>query len=180
MSTDKRLDTDERPEDLVDHPDDIQEHASAVLISKDVADVLDKTYPGWLWAVSIDPRGGVFNIRSLRLSGEWGYILKLDWIQHDPKVRRRLVLAAAAEVLERFGMRVGPYDYAMWAAGPRDLAGNPRPILTDKSKRVQRFARDQALTNAVREGKVVVRHEDSQRADGSTHRRILLVGKPNG
>lgn len=171
---------DDKPEEMVFHPDQIEEHASAVLIAKDVADMLEKEYPGWLWALSVDPKGGVFNIRSLRLSGEWGCVLKLQWIQDDPKVRRRLVLAGAAEILERFGMRVGPYRYDLWAAGPRDLAGHPKPDLSDKHRRIRKYARDQQFSNAVRNGEVSLRFEDSRRPDGSAHRRILIAGRANG
>lgn len=163
------------PHGIVYKPDHIEEHASAVLLSKDVADYLEREYPGWLWALSVDPRGGVASIRSLRLSGEWGFMLKLDWIQHDPVARRRIVLAAAGEVLERFGMPVGPFNREKWLAGPRDIAGNPKPDLSDKHARVRRRYRDEALTQAVKNGEVTLRWQDSQRADGSTHRRILIA-----
>ena len=115
------------PEGLVYHPDHIQEHASAVLLSKDIANYLEKHYPGgWAWAVSVDPRGGVVNIRSLTCSGDWGIVLKLEWVQRDPVATRRLTIAAGGEILERFGLRPGPYNYQAWQAAPRDITARPK------------------------------------------------------
>jgi hypothetical protein len=164
------------PEGLVYHPDDIVEHGSAVLLSKDIGNYLEKHYPGWAWAVSADPRGGVFNIRSLKCSGEWGVVLLLEWIQRDPKVAQRYAIAAGGEILERFGIRPGPYSYDAWAAAPRDVSGMLRPDLSDKHAKIRRFQRDQAFSRAVAEGSVQVRTQDTARADGSTHRRIIVSG----
>jgi hypothetical protein len=166
---------------VVFHPDNIEEHASAVLLAKDIADYLERQYQGWLWALGVDSRGGVVTIRSMRLSSEWGYVIKLDLIQHDPKVRQRLVLKAAGEILERYGCRAGAYDREQFARIRRDLAGRPAPDLTDKPVRVRRRERDEALTAAVRSGAVTLRHQDSRRPDGSRYRRILIAGgqKPN-
>jgi len=163
-----------QPAGLVYHPDDIEQHASAVLLAKDIANYLEKEYSGWLWAIEVNSKGGTFNIRSLRLSGEWGYVGKLVWVD-DPVARRRIVLAGAGEILERFGMKAGAYNHELCARIPRDLAGQPKPDLTDKAGKVRRRARDDALTMAVRNGEVTVRHEDGRRRDGSRYRRILVA-----
>jgi hypothetical protein len=166
-----------QPHGLVYRPDDIEEHASAVLLAKDIADYLEKEYNGWLWAIEVNSKGGTFNIRSLRLSGEWGYVGKLAWVD-DPVARKRIVLAGAGEILERYGMKAGTYNHEAWANGPRDLAGRPKPDLSDKRTKVQRRARDEALTQAVKDGEVTVRYEDSHLRDGSRHRRILIASAP--
>lgn len=163
------------PHGIVHSPDELDEHASAVLLAKDIANYLEHTYPGWAWAVETDPRGGIVNLRALKLSGEWGYILKLAWIQDDPVVRRRLVLKAAGEILERYGMPRAGYSYEAWKAGPRDIAGNPKPDLSDKSLKTRRRYRDEALTTAVKNGAVLLKVQDTPTATG-THRRILLAG----
>lgn len=162
------------PHGLVFHPGQLREHASAVLLAKDFADYLEKAYPGWLWAISVDPRGGVTSLRSMLLSGEYGVILKLDWVQHDPRVAKKLVLNAAAEILERFGMPVGPFDKDAFHAGPKDVAGRPKPDLSDKHQRIRRQHRDEALTAAVKSGEVTIRYEDT-RVESGTHRRILIA-----
>lgn len=165
------------PSGLVFLPSQIEEHASAVLLAKDFADWLEKQYPGWLWGISVDPRGGVCSLRSMLLSGEWGVMLKLEWVQRDPKVAKKLILNAAGEILERFGMPVGPYDKARFMSGPRDIAGRPKPDLSDKHQRVRKTYRDDALTAAVKLGEVEIRHRDVTRADGTTHRRILIASR---
>jgi hypothetical protein len=153
---------------LVYHPDQLEEHGSAVLLAKDIADQLEKHYPGWLWGIGVDSKGGIVTIRSLRLSAEWGYVLKLDWVQHDPVDRRRRVLKAGGEILERYGVKARQFNREQFARIRRDLAG--------KLGKVQRRARDEALTAAVRGGQVSVRWGDAKRADGSRYRRILIAG----
>jgi hypothetical protein len=160
---------------MVYHPDDILEHGSAVILAKDIADYLEKAYPGWLWAIEVNSKGGIVNIRSLRLSGEWGYILKMAWLD-DPVARKPIVLRAAGEILERFGVKPGRFTREQWGRIPRDLAGMPKPDLSDKAGKVQRRARDEALTQAVKAGKVRLRWGDVARADGSKYRRILIAG----
>lgn len=177
-----------RPDDTGDRerhgmvyvPDGIEEHASAVVLAKDIADYLERAYPGWLWALGVDSKGGIVTIRSLRLSGEWGYVLKLDWVQHDPVVRRRLVLAAGGEIIERFGLRPGPYRHEMVGMIARDLAGRPKPDLSDKHAKVRRRARDEALTEAVRSGAVTISYNDRRQRDGSVYRSVLVKAASKG
>ncbi len=160
---------------MVYRPDHIEEHASAVVLAKDIADYLEKEYPGWLWALGVDSKGGIVTIRSLRLSAEWGYILKLDWVQHDPVVRRKLVLRAAGEILERYGCKPRPYRHEDFARITRDVAGRPKPDLSDRHTKIRRRYRDEALTAAVRKGEVKIQYGDVARADGSKYRRILIA-----
>ena len=164
-----------QPEGFVQRPDDLQCKATTVLLVKGIGDAPEKRFPGWLWAIQPNERGGVLNIRALRLSGEWGYMLLLSELQNDPTYMK--AVRAAGEILERFRVPRGCYSYAQWAAAPKDIAGMAHADVTDKATKVQRTQRDLALTNAVQNGSVRITYEDSA---GGTHRRILVTGGLNG
>lgn len=145
------------PEGIVYHPGEIAEHASAVGLAKEIGDWLERTYPGYGWGITVDPRGGVIHLRALKLHGEWGYVLKLADVQSDP--HRREVRRAAGEILERFRQPLGPYSYEAWRRAPRDVSGMLRPDISDKEARTRRRARDDAFTQAVKRGCMSVRRE---------------------
>ena len=65
-------------------------------LAKNVAEHLEKKYPGWLWAVHV--MDGVVGVKSMRLSGNWGFILHEDKIDNDYKA----VTRAGGEILERY------------------------------------------------------------------------------
>ena len=46
-------------------------------IAKQMTVVLDRHYPGHMWAVNVDSAGGVATVKNFRLSGQWGFVLKL-------------------------------------------------------------------------------------------------------
>lgn len=102
-------DTGGEAEGVAEHPDELLVNASLNILCKDTADLLVKHYPGFLWAVAPDERGGVLNIYCLNFSGEWGYTIRLLELQEDPK--RREVIRAGGEILKRFrypGTRFDP------------------------------------------------------------------------
>ena len=66
--------------------------------AKNTAEMLEKKYPGWLWAVHT--MDGVVVVKSMRLSGDWGFVLHEDKMDHDYKS----VMRAGGELLERFRM----------------------------------------------------------------------------
>jgi hypothetical protein len=165
---------------MVFAPSDIEEHASAVLVAKDVADYLERAYPGWLWALSASGKTGICSIRSMRLSAEWGYILKMKDIQDDPVRRRRLVLRAAGDILERFGVKPGRYTREQFMRIKRDVAGRPMPDLSDKLGKVRKRYRDDALTAAVKNGAVSIRWNDLNVGAGRTYRQILIASATGG
>ena len=66
--------------------------------AKNTAEMLEKKYPGWLWAVHT--MDGVVVVKSMRLSGNWGFVLHQDKIDNDYKA----VMRAGGELLERFRM----------------------------------------------------------------------------
>jgi hypothetical protein len=161
-----------QPHGVIYSVGEMQESASAILLAKDMADYLEnKHYPGWGWGVSVDPRGGVVTLVAMKIRSDWGVVLKLDWIQNSPGARRRHAISAGAEILERFGVKPGPYSYEAWRSIPLGVDGLPKPDLSDKHQRIKRFSRDEALTNAVKNGSVTIKHQDR-----GGHRRIIVVG----
>lgn len=154
--------------------------ASTVLLVKRMADLLEKHYPGWLWCVQPDERGGVINIFSMKLSMEWGYRFRTMDIQGDPKVCDPKIVAAGGEILERFWVPRGIYRYEDWKEAPKDIAGVARADITDKRASVQRFQRDEALTNALHNGMAQLRIKDTPTATGTYRELELKVGGDNG
>lgn len=83
--------------------------ANDLLLAKDMADVLNTQYPGHLWAVNVDGKQGMADIRNLALSGDWGYRLRIVTNFSASEFRKR-VIRAGGEILERFGQRRGAMD----------------------------------------------------------------------
>ncbi|MGH2902195.1 MAG: hypothetical protein ACRDK7_01160, partial [Solirubrobacteraceae bacterium] len=137
------------PEGIVDAPSELTCHASLVLLTKNAADLLEKHYPGWAWLLSPDEAGGVLNILALKLSGSWGYTLKLKDIQNDPQMRR--VLKVGGELIERFGYRAGPFNAEAYRRGPRHL-GLPQANVSDLPKHEQRAYRAFGVRQALETG----------------------------
>lgn len=146
--------------------------ASLAILTKDIADRLEAHYPGWLWAVAPFEWGGIIKIFSLRISGQYGYIMKIADIQYDP--RRQLAVEAGGEILERYGLPRGPYRRELLRGRMRDLVGNLIPDITDKDGRVQRRDRDRRVTQAVNEGALKLRAVDRTDEAGNTYREISM------
>lgn len=87
-------------------------------LAKTVADHLHKHYPGHLWAVNVNTRGGTVNIYNLALSSLWGYVLYLTTIQNDPKFIS--VMRAGGELIERANLKA-KWDQTM----PTTIDGMP-------------------------------------------------------
>jgi hypothetical protein len=67
--------------------------------------VLDQFYPGHSWYVVVG--GGVLQIKNLSFSSRWSMVRKLKNIQHDAMVRKREIIRAAGEFLERANLKRG-------------------------------------------------------------------------
>ena len=65
-------------------------------VAKNVSEHLEKKYPGWLWAVHA--MDGLVTVKSMKLSGNWGFVLHEDKIDNDYKT----VTRAGGEILERY------------------------------------------------------------------------------
>ena len=86
------------------------------VLAKNVAEVLDKKYPGWLWAVNV--MDGVVTVKSMLLSGNWGFVLHADKIDNDYKN----VMRAGGEILERYNQNRGKFNQTNYS----DLKMNER------------------------------------------------------
>ena len=145
---------------FVDDPNKMVMKAQLINLSKDVAAVLDRHYPGWLWAIRPDEGGGIIDIFSLRIDAEWGYTLHTAKLQED--VDRRSVIQAGGEILERYGMPRGPYSYTAWKAGHWQF-GKLTPKLTDKERSVQRAMHARNIRHGIETGQVglIIEHDTS-------------------
>jgi hypothetical protein len=82
-----------------------QEHT----LAKNVAEHLEKKYPGWLWAVHV--MDGVAVVKSMRLSGNWGFVLHEDKIDNDYKA----VTRAGGEILERYRQSTNGFNQTKYS-----------------------------------------------------------------
>lgn len=140
------------PEGYVSGPNSLDCKASTVVLCKQIGDYLEKTYGGWLWAVQPNEFGGVIAIRCLRLHGQYAWMMRIKDIQDDPQLK--FVREGAGQMLERFGMKRGPFHLSREALrhAPRDLRGNAVPDVSDKASKVQAKQRAQVLQAAVARG----------------------------
>lgn len=161
-------------DDYVSSPDQFTEgDANLTVLCKNIGDTLERHYPGWLWAIMPEAKGGgVLSIISLRLSGEYGYRFYMNELQGDPKPAMQKVMRGAGEILERFGVPRGMYRYEDWVNSPRYLA-MPVPDLSDKPHLLRKKFRDEALTKALKFGTVGLRVRDVT-AGGQTTRHLDL------
>lgn len=75
------------------------------ILAKQAADMLNKHYPGHLWAVNVnsDEKGGIMVIKNFSVSFRYGYTLHLTKLDVDMKK----VMRAGGEILERAKMHRG-------------------------------------------------------------------------
>jgi|TARA_R100000789_G_C2997669_1_gene147892 hypothetical protein len=86
-------------------------------VAKSVAEHLEKKYPGWLWAVHV--MDGVIGVKSMRLSGNWGFVLHEDKIDNDYKA----VTNAGGEILERYRQHRSKFNEDKYMDLEMDLKG---------------------------------------------------------
>jgi hypothetical protein len=141
------------------HQLDQYNHASTVILCKDIADILTKTYPDWAWAVQPQEFGQVINIFNLNLHSEYAYTIRMVDIMYDPS--RRQAYKAGAEILKRFGMP-NKMDRELLAAAPRDVRKNCIPDISDFESRKEK--RNAELAHMLATGKArIVETEDGGR-----------------
>ena len=97
-------------------------YAADQAIARQVAETLDKHYPGHAWAVQASVEQGIVTVRNLNLSGEMGFILHMDDMHHDPDMK--LTVRAGGELLERYRVRRGEFRAADLDGRKVDLRGN--------------------------------------------------------
>lgn len=81
--------------------------ANDEILAKRSADLLNKHYPGYLWAVNVnsDEKGGCLFIKNFSISYRYGYTLHINKL--DPTLKK--VVTAGGEILERAKMARGSY-----------------------------------------------------------------------
>lgn len=62
-------------------------------------------YPGRSWFVTI--KGGIIQIKDMDMSVQWGMVLHYSQIKDDAAARKKQVLMAAGEFLERASKKLG-------------------------------------------------------------------------
>ena len=77
-------------------------------LAKNIAEKLEDKYPGWFWAVHV--MDGIVGVKSMRLSGNWGFVLHADKIDNDYK----MVVMAGGEILERFRQNRGKFNDTLY------------------------------------------------------------------
>lgn len=79
--------------------------ANDEILAKRAADLLNKHYPGHLWAVFVnsEEKGGILQIKNFNISYRYGYTLHIANL--DPELKN--VLRAGGELLERAHMKRG-------------------------------------------------------------------------
>jgi hypothetical protein len=81
------------------------EHASDEAMAGQMVSDLCLAYPGHGWFVVV--KGGVVQVKDLDLSDKWGMVLHYTQIKGDAQDRKRSLLRAAGEFLERANLRRG-------------------------------------------------------------------------
>lgn len=81
------------------------EHLQDMSMAKDIAETLFEKYPGYLWAVNV--HGGVAVIKCLNVSMNYGFVLHYDEIKDDAGYRKKEVIRAGGEILERAKLHRG-------------------------------------------------------------------------
>lgn len=74
-------------------------------MAKDIGETLFAHYPGYMWGISV--RSGVAIIKCLNVSSLYGFILKYKDIKDDAGFRKKEILRAGGEILERAKMARG-------------------------------------------------------------------------
>lgn len=84
------------------------EEVQDLSLAKDIAETLHAHYPGHLWAVTV--KGGAVFIKNLYISDRFGMCLHYNNIKGDAGHRKKRVINAAGEFLERAYMKRGAYE----------------------------------------------------------------------
>lgn len=107
---------------LLDTGSSTRELADIALAGR-LAEVLEKHYPGHLWAVKVDSSQGVAAVQNLRLSGRWGFMLKLRDLTYQDEIARE-AMQAGGELLERYRLSRGRFKESEYQALPTTRLGD--------------------------------------------------------
>jgi hypothetical protein len=149
------------PEGWAHRPTDLLIGANLMGLVKQCGDVLESHYPGWMWVIEPDERGGIVNVSSMRFPPvnlkRPGFTLHISTIQTD--IAQHKLMMFAGELIERFGCRRGAYNSEHWMAVNRACVakyGAFVPDATDQSAGVQKSLRADAIRDGIRTGRARV------------------------
>jgi hypothetical protein len=80
-------------------------------ICKQVGDQLETHYPGWGWMVTVPPRQGVAQIRSMHMDARYGFVIKLTAGYYSASDLAKQAVRAGGEMLERTGMPRSKFEW---------------------------------------------------------------------
>lgn len=103
--------------------DDAQRASLELAAARAAATTLESKYPGWAWMVEVDARQGVVKVRSMRIPGKWGFVMKLNAVDADGKALMR----AGGELLERYNLKRARHKAGVTLDSKRDAAGRMVP-----------------------------------------------------
>lgn len=97
-------------------------------LAKEICETLHWAYPNHSWWVRID--GGIIFIKHFAISGTIGMVKKYNQLASDAAVRKREVIMAAGELLERAGLARGAYtgEDVTELEGGEEVGWKPTPI----------------------------------------------------
>jgi hypothetical protein len=98
--------------------------ANDVITARYLAEAILKAYPGHLWAVHVDGEQGIWWIKNLSLSGNWGWMDKLGRVYSASSMVKD-ALHHAGEILERYNQPRGAFSGQHWAELCLDMRGVP-------------------------------------------------------
>lgn len=150
------------PEGVVARPDQLLITAATRVLVKDCMDQITRRFPGFLWAIQPDERGGVINLFCRNFHATWGYTIRTRDVQDDPK--RTEAIKGAMELLRRFRYPVDTarrggqvcFNAELAAAVPRDGTGMAIPDITDIADKRRKLTAEVELALATGRAEIVV------------------------
>lgn len=86
------------------------EHTQDEPLAEGMLADLCRAYPGHAWFVVI--KGGIVQVKDMELNDKWGMVLHYSQIKGDANERKRQVVNAAGEFLERARLKRGASEGA--------------------------------------------------------------------
>lgn len=104
----------------VDHGNPTPEKVAETALAMRIIEKLIKEFPGYDWHVEVNFQGQICTVRT-EFGGQWGYVLHLDQVIHDPSLK--LVRWAGGELLERYNLSRVRADHEMIDSLPVNSRG---------------------------------------------------------
>lgn len=94
------------------------------ILAKNCSEVLEKSFPGYLWAVHVNEREGFVDLFNLNISGQHGFSIKLNGFYSWDSIRDK-VMRAGGEILERHKLPRERWNQEKYDDTPRNIKGLP-------------------------------------------------------